>query len=183
MKWLLFRASHLVHFANFSAAQPLFCAPGGPGSRYVPPGGPAALYLALDEPTADREFNKHYYDGFGTTAGRLQITNGVLRPLPFVSLGVHVDVSRLLDLENSAPSRSALGIKKAELLGPWAGIANPTTQILGQEIFDDNFFEGIVYPSAQHSGHSCLILFRDRLLTTSRIHFHDATTGITGQLP
>lgn len=59
---LVFRAIHLRHFSNFTAAQPLFAAPGGlAGSRFVRPKGPAALYAAFDADTAHRESNQTYY--------------------------------------------------------------------------------------------------------------------------
>src|SRR5713101_1608186 len=59
---LAFRSIHLRHFANFSAARPLFAAGGeAVGSRYVLPGGPATLYVAFDADTAHREGNQVFY--------------------------------------------------------------------------------------------------------------------------
>ena len=191
LRALSFRASHLRHFPNFAAAQPLFAATGGAaGSRYVAPNGPAALYLALDAETAYRELNRDFYRTARSAAGRSLVRNGLLRPVPCVMLGVHVRVSRLLNLTRSGPrwrqSRAVLGISArsdAELLQPWAGVPNAPTQSLGSEVFNAVFFEGILFPSAQNRGHTCVVLFRDRLLPTSRIHFHEAVTAIAGQLP
>jgi hypothetical protein len=83
-------------------------------------------------------------------------------------------------------ARFRLGISTlsdAELTQPWAGIANAPTQVLGTEVFTDGFFEGIIYPSARNPGHPCVVVFRDRLLPGSRLHFSDAATAIAGQLP
>jgi hypothetical protein len=127
LRALGFRASHLRHFANLAAAQPLFSATGGAaGSRYVAPNGPAALYLALDAETAYRELNRDFYL---TARGRSLVRNGLLRPVPCVALGVHVRVSRLLNLTRSGPrwrqSRALLRISTRsdkDLLQPWAGV-------------------------------------------------------------
>jgi hypothetical protein len=189
---LTFRVSHLQYFSNFAAAQPLFCAAAGAaGSRYVAPHGPAALYVAIDADTAYREFNQHFYRlARSRPSGRSLVRSGQLRPDPGVTLAVHVRVSRLLNVTRSSShwrqTRRLLGIRAnshAELLQPWAGVANAPTQVLGTEVFNGGFFEGILYPSAQNPNQTCFVLFRDRLLPTSRVHFHDATTAITGQLP
>ncbi len=188
---LAFRAIHLKHFVNLAAAQPLFCAAGGTaGSRYVPPHGPAALYLALDADTAYRDLNQAFYQTGKGPTGRTLVRTGLLRPVPCVTLGVHVRVSRLLNLTRSGPNwravRALLGIRtrsNTELLGPWVGVPNAPTQVLGKETFESELFEGIMYPSAQNLNHTCLVIFRDRLLPSSWVHFHDATTDILGQLP
>jgi RES domain-containing protein len=188
---LAFRASHLRHFPHLAAAQALHCAAAGPaGTRFVAPNGPAALYLALDADTAYEEFNQDYFRVARTTPGRALVRAGRLRPDPGVILGIHVRVSRLLCLAFPFPrwhaSRIALGIdtlSDAELTQPWAGSLNAATQVLGTEVFNAAFFEGIIYPSARNPGHNCIAIFRDRLLPSSRIHFSDASTAIAGQLP
>jgi RES domain-containing protein len=189
---LTFRATHLRHFHNVAVApQPLFCAAAGPaGSRFVAPSGPAALYVALDADTAYQEFNQDFFRVARTPPGRRLVRAGRLRPDPCVMLGVHFRVSRLLNLASPIrrwhATRTALGINTssdAEITRPWAGLANPSTQVLGTEVFGGNFFEGIIYPSARSPGHNCIVVFRDRLLPTSRIHFSDAATAIAGQLP
>jgi RES domain-containing protein len=188
---LMFRASHLRHFSNFAAAQPLFCAPAGlAGSRFVAPNGPAALYLAFDADTAYEEFNQDFFRVARVPNGRALVRAGGLRPAPSATLGVHLRLSRLLSLAFPLPrwhaTRSALGISTlsdAEVTQPWAGLANAPTQRLGTEVFNDGFFEGIVYPSARNPRHHCVVVFRDRLLPGSRIDFSDAATALAGQLP
>ncbi len=191
LEGVLYRVSHLRHFANFAAAQPLYCSAAGPaGSRFVAPNGPVALYLAFDADTGFEEFNQDYFRVARTPSGQGLVRAGRLRPAPAVTLGVHVRLARLLSLAFPFPrwrqTRTALGIgtrSEAELTQPWAGIPGAPTQTLGTELFNDAFFEGIVYPSARHPRHNCLVVFRDRLLPGSRIHFADATTAIAGQLP
>jgi RES domain-containing protein len=188
---LTYRAINLRHFANLSVARPLFCPAGGlAGSRYIPPDGPAALYAALDVDTTHREVNQDFYRVARTSAGRSLVRTGSLRPAPLVTIAIHVRVSRLLNISrfgrNWRPTRRMLGINvrsNAELLQPWAGVSNRPTQVLGAEVFNAGFFEGILYPSAQSAGRVCLVLFRDRLLATSRVHFHDGPTGLAAQLP
>jgi RES domain-containing protein len=181
---LAFRSIHLRHFSNFATVRPLHCAGGGAvGSRYVPPNGPPALYTSLDPHTAFREGNQLFYQTSALPGGQALVRAGGLRPHPVALIAVHVRVSRLLDLRDPA-TRNHLGIlADAELLAPWLGLPNAPTQVLGQTIFNDGQFEGIVFPSAQSPGHDCLMLFRDRLLTTSRIHFFDTASGLAAQLP
>jgi RES domain-containing protein len=181
---LAFRSIHLRHFSNFATARPLHCTGGGAaGSRYVPPNGPPALYTSLDPGTAYREGNQLFYLTSALPVGQALVRAGGLRPNPVVLIAVHVRVARLLDLRDPA-TRNHLGIlADAELLAPWLGVPNAPTQVLGQTVFDDGQFEGIVFPSAQNPGHDCLILFRGRLLATSRIHFLDAAAGLAAQLP
>lgn len=186
---ITYRASHLRYFSNFATARPLFCAAAGPaGSRYVPAGGAAALYLALDPDTAYREFNQDYFRIARIPAGRALSRSGRLRPAPCVTFGVHLRMTRLLMLLRQTPrgrqTRRLLAIKRdAELLGPWLGIPNPPTHLLGRAVFDDGYFKGIVYPSLQNRGHVCIVLFRDRLLPTSWVDVHDVETGVLEQIP
>jgi RES domain-containing protein len=181
---LTFRSVHLRHFAHFPTARPLFVAGGGAaGSRYVRPNGPAALYVAFDADTAHREGNQVFYQTAGAPAGPALLRAGGLRPDPVVMLGIHVRVSRLLDLLDPA-IRLPLGIQAdAELTGPWRGVPNAPTYALGDTVFNDGHFEGIIYPSAQNLGHRCLVLFASRLLPASRVHFFDPTTNLVDQLP
>lgn len=180
---LTWRAIHLQHFPNFAAARTLFCPPGGvTGSRYVAPAGPAALYLALDADTAYRELNGWFYAMSRGRAGQALVRSGGLRPAPCVMAGVHVRLSRILDLTRPATRRRLRIRSAAELLGPWLGVADAPTQVLGAEAFADGRFEAMLYPSARNRGHVCLVLFPDRLRPTSRVHFHDAVTGIAAQL-
>lgn len=180
-----FRSIHLRHFSNFATARPLFTAMGGvTGSRYVRPNGPAALYLALDADTAHREGNQTYYQTASTPVGQALIQLGALRPDPVTVLGAQVRVSRLLDLRD-AITRLQLGINSvAEILGPWKAIPNAPTQVLGDTVFNDGHFEGILYPSAQNPGHDCLVLFSALLQpAASSVDFTDPVTGLAEQLP
>jgi RES domain-containing protein len=182
---LAFRAIHLQHFANFAAVQPLFAAPGGAaGSRYVQPHGPAALYAALDADTAHREGNQAFYQLAANPPGQLLIGAGGLRPDPVVLIGAYVRGWRLLDLCDPVTCLR-LGIQAtSELLGPWRGVPNAPTQVLGDAVFNNGQYEGIIYPSAQHAGHSCLVLFPARLLApVSLVHFFDPVTGLAAQRP
>lgn len=166
---LVFRSVHLSHFSNFAAAQPLFAVAGGAsGSRYVRRNGPAAWYAAFDADTAHREGNQAYYQTHASAAGQALIRAGALRPDPVVILGVHIHTFRLLDLRD-ALVRLQLGIQTVlEILMSWKGILNAPTQVLGEAVFHDGHFEGIVFPSAQNPGHDCVVLFPTRLLATTR---------------
>jgi RES domain-containing protein len=168
---LTYRTIHLRWFDQFATAQPLFAAAGGPGTRYVPPGGPAALYSAFEMETAHREMNQTFYHTLAGPAGPALAAAGALRPDPATVIGVHLDVSRLLDLRLPVVLQ-LLSTNNAQLLAPWKNVPNPTaTQQLGDAVFQGNWFEGILYPSAQHASHHCLVLFRQRLLAKPAVHF------------
>jgi RES domain-containing protein len=168
---LTYRAIHLRWFDRFATARPLFTAAGGPGTRYVPPGGPAVLYSAFGMETAHHEMNQIFYQTLAGAAGPALTVAGGLRPDPAVVIGVHVNVTRLLDLRIPAVLQ-LLNTTPAQLLAPWKNVPNPTaTQQLGDAVFQGNWFEGIIYPSAQHTNHHCLVLFRLRLLAKPTVHF------------
>ncbi len=181
---LVFRAIHLRHFANFAQSRPLYAAGGGAaGSRYVIPNGPPALYAALDADTAHREGNQPFYQALNAPAGPALRRAGGLRPDPVVLLGIHIRAAHLLDLRDPG-IHPHLGVQgPAELLGAWRGVPNAPTQVLGDTVFRDGHFEGVLYPSAQNPGHDCLVLFPDRLLRGSRVDCVDALTGLASQLP
>jgi RES domain-containing protein len=169
---LAYRAIHLRWFDQFASANPLFAAAGGTtGSRYVPPHGPAAaLYTAPGMETAYREMNQDFYAALAGPGSAVAAAGG-LRPDPAVLIGVHLDVSRLLDLRVPAVLQ-LLNTNNAQLLAPWKNVPNPTaTQQLGAAVFQGNWFEGIFYPSAQHANHHCIVIFRQRLLATPAVHF------------
>jgi len=174
LRTLTFRAVHLRWFARFPAANPLYVAL-GQASRYVPPGGSAAaLYATFDAETAYREVNQDFYRQLNLPGGGGQaLANaGGLRPLPLVMMGVHVSVSRLLDLDLVSVRQQLNILNTAQLLAPWKFVPNPTpTQLLGDAVFANGFFEGMLYPSAQLAGRRCLVLFSARLLAASRVHF------------
>lgn len=168
---LTYRAIHLRWFDQFATAQPLFTAAGGPGTRYVPPGGPAALYSAFETETAQREMNQTFYHTLASAAGPALAAAGALRPDPAAVIGVYLDVSRLLDLQDPTVLQ-LLSTNNQQLLAPWKNVPNPTaTQQLGDAAFQGNWFEGIRYPSAQHTNQYCVVLFRQRLRTNPAVHF------------
>src|SRR6266702_7737178 len=146
---VVYRSIHLRHFANFSTVRPLFTARGGQtGSRYVLPNGPAVLYTSLDPETAYQEGNQLFYQIANVPAGMALRAAGGLRPDPVVLIGIHVQVAQLLDLRNPN-TQVHLGTTANELLRPWHGIPNAPTQILGDAVFNDGHFQGILFPSAQ----------------------------------
>ena len=87
-----------------------------------------------------------------------------------------------MDLRDNA-TRLTLGINAvAELLGV-GGVPNALTQVLGDTVFNDGHFEGILFPSAQNANHDCLVLFPAQLQAASSVTFFDATTNLAGHLP
>ena len=166
------------------AAQPLYTPAGGLiGTRYVAPGGPELLHVALDADTAHRELNGVFFNHAATPLGAQQVREGLLRPLPSVILGIHIDVAHVLDLTQTA-TRRHFGIRsRAEILGRWWREPNAPTQLLGTAVFASNRFQGILYPSARNSGHACLILFRQRLTVPSCVQCQDAPSGMRAELP
>jgi RES domain-containing protein len=182
-----FRSIHLRHFSNFTTVQPLHAAGGGlAGSRYVLPGGPASLYMAFDAETAHLEGNQVFYQTSAASGGPALRRSGGLRPDPVVILGIFVNGSKLLDLTNSNVQQT-LKLTKAALLGPWLGVPSAPTQVLGEAIFQDGHFAGIIYPSAQNLRHKCLCVFPARLniapLATTDVDFRDVATGLAAHLP
>ena len=122
------------------------------GSRYVLASGPASLYLAFDADTANREGNQIFYQTSAAPSGLALRRNGGLRPDLVVILGIFINRSNLLDLTDSTVQQT-LKLKKAELLGAWLGVTNAPTQVLGDAIFQDGHFAGLIYQSAQNPLH------------------------------
>jgi RES domain-containing protein len=141
------------------------------------------LYAALDVETAYREGNQLYYHTARTPLGQLLIRAGGQRPSPVVVLAPHVRVTRLLNLLDP-DTGLRLGLQNIdELLGAWKNVAAAPTQILGEAAFNDGHFEGLLYPSAQNPGHTCLVLFPARIQAPSLIDFFDPATGISARIP
>lgn len=181
---VVFRSIHLYHFSNFETVQPLFAARGGlSGSRFVLPEGPAALYVAFHAATAYREGNQDFFRLADTPAGQNLIRMGGLRPDPVVLIGAHVRAFFLLDLRDE-DTRQLLGTQNVrEIRAPWKGIPHAPTQVLGDIVFRNRRFEGIVYPSVRNPGFPCLVMFPDRLRRRSRIDFIDRDSGLAARLP
>lgn len=167
---LTYRAIHLAHFSSLVTSQPLFTPAGGTvGSRYVAPGGPESLYVALEPETAYRELNQSFLNLAATPLGARQVENGALRPYPFVTLGIHVDIPHVLDLSDSSV-RQQLGIRRmTQLMGRWRNVSNAITQVLGAAVFASNRYQGILYPSAQHLKHNCLVVLSPRLAAPAHL--------------
>ncbi len=126
----------------------------------------------LSSTTAYRETNQLFFQTVASPAGQALADAGGLRPDPMVLTGIHVNVSHLLDLRNLNVRQHLNIVHDAELLVPWKNTLTVTaTQELGQVVHDDDYFEGIIYPSAQNAGRYCVVFFRSRLLPTSSIHF------------
>lgn len=169
---VVFRSIWLRWFGNFAAANPLFSGPDLAGSRYIPPNSQTrALYAAFDPETAHREGpSRDFYDLSAGPAGQATKAAGGLRPSPVALIGVYVRAARLLDLHDPFV-RLQLGISSvAELTGPWNGVPQAPTRVLGDAAFADGHFEGLLYPSVRNPGHRCVVLFPDRLLATSLVH-------------
>jgi len=180
---IVYRSIHVGHFANFATVNPLFAAGGGQaGSRYVRPNGPRVLYTSLDAETAYREGNQLFHQMANSPAGPTLRGAGLLRPDPVVLIGIHVRVSRLLDLRNQS-TQAHFATTTNELLGPWQGIPNPPTQLLGDAVFNDGYFQGMRFPSAQNPGHECLALFTTRLVSPDRVYFFGGSTLPSRQIP
>lgn len=179
LRRLLYRAIHLSWFDPFAGARPLFTRP-NVRSRFLASGvagAPEALYAALEADTAYREFNQDYFQATLTPVGAGAIAAGIVRPEPVALVGVQFDLVRLLDVRNAAV-QGQLNTSPAELAGAWKSARNPTpTQQLGEAVFAGNWFEGIVYESVQHSGFSCIVVFRQRLLANPGAHFHGYSAG------
>lgn len=154
------------------------------GTRFVPPGGPESLYVALSADTAFREFNQEFLAIASTPLGTGQVAAGLLRPDPFVMLGVHIDVAHVLNLADNTV-RQHLGTTLAELRSRWRNVLNAPTQLLGEAVFNSGRFQGILYPSAQHAGNNCLVLYRPRLAAAPpvSVDFRDAPCHLAAQLP
>ncbi len=169
---LTYRSVRLVHFADLKTAKPLFAAPGGAaGTRFVPPGSPTrSLYLAADPDTAYREGNQDFYRTAGTLPGQTLLLTGGLRAAAVVLVSVYARLSRLLDTRDPT-IQAQLRTTPDELAAGWLGVTDAPTQRLGHAMHQDGEYEGLMYKSVQHPGHDCLVLFPDRLLKTSAVHF------------
>lgn len=169
---LTYRSVRLVHFADLKTAKPLFSASGGTtGTRFVPPSSlTRSLYLAADSDTAYREGNQDFFRTAATLPGQTLLLTGGLRAATVVLVSVYARTSRLLDTRDPT-IQSQLRTTPAELASGWLGVADAPTQRLGHAVHQDGEYEGLVYKSVQHPGHDCLVLFPDRLLKTSTIHF------------
>jgi RES domain-containing protein len=124
-----------------------------------------------------------FYQTASSAAGQALLLAGGLRPDPVVLIGVHVRAVRMLDLRDNA-TRLTLGVNGLpELLGAWRGIPNAPTQGLGDAVFNDGHFEGILFPSAQNAGRDAMVLFPARLQSPSQVDFTDVTTNLAARLP
>jgi hypothetical protein len=171
-----FRSIALRHFMPPKIPAPLFAARSGLiGTRFVPPNRPiASLYVATEAETAHREGNQPYY-----LASRMPglAPSNLGPPEEVVIIGVRVRIGALLDLRSRA-IMDRLETTPNELLSPWKTVLDAPTQRLGEALYEEGAFEGLVYNSAQNPGGSCLVIFPDRLDPISSIEFRSRTPGV-----
>jgi RES domain-containing protein len=155
------------------------------GRRYTPRMGPAGLYLSFDPSTPPAELRAVVF-GHG-------IPVSTQAHDPIVLVAVRTVVHRVIDLTD-APTRSALGLKLADLRSDWereqdeylAGRGPmPATQILALTAHLSGLFAGIKYPSARTRFGVNLVVFPDRLdrARGDRLEVVDSTGRYLQQLP
>jgi RES domain-containing protein len=170
------RSVALRHFLRPEPPAPLFAAlPGKLGTRFVPPGEPiSALYVAFEVETAHREGNQAFYQILGDPGLDLATAPP---PEEVVLIGIQVRLLSLLDIRSDEVA-SRLETTGGELVSPWKTIPNAPTQRLGLAVHGGGDYEGLIYPSAQHTGGSCLVIFPDRLMPGSHVQFRSRTAGV-----
>jgi RES domain-containing protein len=144
------------------------------GSRYIEVNGPRAVYFGEDKEVALHE---------------CIVTTGQADPRrfpPHIIFSVNVALASILDLgEVSVQVR--LGTSMTELVEPWrlkqARKEVVPTQILGKVIFESGRYEAIRYPSAQLPGHSCMVVFYERVVAPSLIEIVDPEGHIYERIP
>ena len=167
---LCFRAVHLEALYGFHRAppytsiRPLFPL-GAPasGARFTPVGGMNSLYVAADPETAFAEANQIY------TASRRHQSSLLLQPPgPTVLFSVRVRIEKCLDLTDVLVM-GTLNTSAAELTRGWRRRNTgtlPATQELGLAAFDSGQIQAMRYPSVRQPGHTCFVIFTDRLAGT-----------------
>lgn len=183
----LYRAIHLEALYGFHRIppypepRPLYSL-GAPrsGARFTPIDGPASLYLAEDPETAYAEANRVF------AAVRAADPKIHIPAPPTVLVSATVVVETVLDLTDGR-IRSALKSSDLELQMPWR---TPTTtrrraatQRLGLAAYRSGRFAAIRYPSVQLPGHSCFVIFPDRLTNVSFVEVFDPDGNLRERIP
>ncbi|MBX3441245.1 MAG: RES domain-containing protein [Planctomyces sp.] len=132
------------------------------GGRWNPPAQFCAVYAALDAETAFGE---------SITTGDKYGISAAMR-MPLVTVAIRAELSRILDI--SAPQiRKKLGVTMAAMTKTdWKAAQNRNqeafTQLLGRLAFEVGL-EGLIVPSIYSRGRQNLVVFPERMLTTSRL--------------
>ncbi len=183
----LHRAVHLHWLMNLPpnvVPQPLYSlAAPTTGARFTPVGGPPMLYFAEDAETAYAEANQ--------VGSLVKSVLEVAAAPPTVLVAASVKLGSVLDLTDSS-IQAALSLSLAEIAAPWrlasaraAGSRSkrPTTQRLGQAIFDSGRFQALRYESTRLPGHPCLAIFTGRVAAPNFIEVHDPHHNISQRIP
>jgi RES domain-containing protein len=146
------------------------------GGRFTPKGGFDSIYLAWDPVTALSEVQAVVLLPGGPTT---------LVSAPWGIVSVDGVVSNVLDLSNLA-TIAALGSSESEVIGPWAGVSNPPTQLLAQEAWLSGLISGIKYRSSKNLPAGLnLVVFPDRLSISPRdyLEVYDPYGHLTQRVP
>lgn len=150
------------------------------GARFTPRGGPRSLYMAEDPATA-------YEEASQISAIVADRDPTLVNPIPpKVTCSARVHLETVLDL--TIPSvQDALGTSVAELTGSWRLIQDrgqvPPTQLLGQSVFSSRRVQAIRYPSAVSAGHTCIVIFSERLKAPAFVEIFDPFGILKGRIP
>ena len=147
------------------------------GGRYNMRGEFEALYLASSPVTALREV-----EVLVETADGLRDVKGP----PRILLSIEYDLQAVADLTDSA-IQDRLGTSLPELCAPWralnaAGLP-AATQVLGNVVHDLAVIEALRVPSARDPSIDNLVIFPDRLRSTSMVRVFDDSGLIDARLP
>lgn len=147
----------------------------------------ATLYFSDDPTVAQFEA--------GAVLGSLTPGGHIPHPhLSFVSLNVHINLNRVVDLTDMS-AQASLDTTAQELTGDWQGYQTRSsrthvkaprglapTQTLGQALFNARF-EGFRAISAKVPYHKSLIVFPDNLMKGSSLTFEDDAGGVVHHVP
>ena len=147
------------------------------GGRYNMRGEFEALYLASSPVTALREVEALV----ATTEG----LRGVKGP-PRILLSIDYELEAVVDLTQPT-AQQLLGSSLAELSAPWrtlnaAGTIAPT-QLLGSVVHELAVIEALRVPSARDPSTDNVVIFPDRLRSTSTVRVFDDSGLIDARLP
>jgi RES domain-containing protein len=147
------------------------------GGRYNMRGEFEALYLASSPVTALREVEALV----ATTEG----LRGVKGP-PRILLSIEYELQAVVDLTKPS-AQQLLRSSLAELSAPWrtlnAAGATAPTQLLGSVVHELSVIEALRVPSARDPATDNVVIFPDRLRSTSTVRVFDDSGLIDARLP
>jgi|GEM_PF-3388134 RES domain-containing protein len=152
-----------LHPLSGATPEPLHYLGSLAGGRYTPRGGPAGLYASFDPATPIAELRAVVF-----TEG---VPTATADHMPIVSLAVHCDVRRILDV-TADDICAPLDLHPADLAADWQSGQEvylrgegpmPATQLLALAAHETAIFAGITYPSARTDFGTNLVIFPDRL--------------------